>query len=48
MFDIKKVSIFNTLSAEEIKELSRYLLTETFAKKESVFPRVIPLSGSIS
>lgn len=37
MFDIKKVSIFNTLSTEEVKELSRYLLPETFAKKEFIF-----------
>jgi len=37
MFDIKKVSIFNTLTTEEVKELSRYLLTETFTKKESIF-----------
>jgi CRP-like cAMP-binding protein len=37
MFDIKKVSIFNTLSAEDNKEISRYLVPETYAKKESVF-----------
>jgi len=37
MFEIKKVHIFNTLSTEEVKELSRYLLSETYAKKESVF-----------
>jgi CRP/FNR family transcriptional regulator len=37
MFDIKKVHIFNTLSTEEVKELSRYLLSEAYAKKEFVF-----------
>lgn len=37
MFDIKKVSIFSTLSAEEVKELNRYLLPEPFSKKEFVF-----------
>jgi len=37
MFDIKKVSIFNTLSAEEVKELTRYLLSEKFSKKEFIF-----------
>jgi CRP-like cAMP-binding protein len=37
MFDIKKVHIFNTLSTEELKELSRYLLSEPYAKKEFVF-----------
>lgn len=37
MFDIKKVSIFNTLSPQEEKEVSRYLLTATFRKKEAVF-----------
>ncbi|MBI5849090.1 MAG: Crp/Fnr family transcriptional regulator [Nitrospirae bacterium] len=37
MFDLKKVSIFSTLSSEELKELSRYLLSETLAKKESIF-----------
>lgn len=37
MFDIKKVSIFNTLRAEDAKEVQRYLQTETFAKKGFVF-----------
>ena len=37
MFDINKVSIFSTLNREEVKELTRYLLSQTYAKKESVF-----------
>ena len=37
MFDIKKVSIFNTLSPEDTKEISRYLVPETYTKKEGVF-----------
>ena len=37
MFDVKKVSIFNTLTAEEVKELSRYFLPESFTKKEFIF-----------
>ena len=37
MFDIKKVSIFNTLSPEDTKELSHYLIPETFSKKEFIF-----------
>jgi CRP/FNR family transcriptional regulator len=37
MFDIKQVSIFNSLSPQEEKEVSRYLLPDTFRKKETVF-----------
>ena len=37
MFDLKKVSIFNALSSEDMKELSRYLVPVTFSKKEFVF-----------
>ena len=37
MFDIKKVSIFNALSSEDIKEISRYLIPDTFTKKEFIF-----------
>ena len=37
MFDIKKVTLFNTLSAQEEREVSRYLSTDTFGKKESIF-----------
>ena len=37
MFDIKQVTIFNTLSPQEEKEVSRYLLPDTFRKKETVF-----------
>jgi CRP-like cAMP-binding protein len=37
MFEIKKVSIFSTLNTEDIKELFRYLVPETYAKKESIF-----------
>jgi CRP-like cAMP-binding protein len=37
MFDLKKVSIFNTLSQQEEKEVSRYLSLSTFRKKEAIF-----------
>jgi CRP/FNR family transcriptional regulator len=37
MFDIKKVSIFNTLTADDTKELSHYLIPESFSKKEFIF-----------
>ena len=37
MFDIKKVSIFNALSDTDTKEISHYLVPETFAKKEFIF-----------
>ncbi|MBI5639294.1 MAG: Crp/Fnr family transcriptional regulator [Nitrospirae bacterium] len=37
MFDIRQVSIFNTLSPQEAKELTPYLIPEKFRKKESVF-----------
>ncbi len=37
MFDIRKVSIFNTLSDRDAKEISPYLLTQRFRKKETIF-----------
>lgn len=37
MFDIKQVTIFSTLSQQEEKEVSRYILTNTFRKKEAIF-----------
>jgi len=37
MFDIKMVTLFNTLNAQEEKEVSRYLTNDTFRKKESIF-----------
>lgn len=37
MFDIKQVTIFNSLSPQEEKEVSRYLLPDAFRKKETVF-----------
>lgn len=37
MFDIKQISIFNTLSPQEEKEVSRCLLNAAFRKKESIF-----------
>ena len=37
MFDIRQVSIFNTLSAQDAKEIAPYLQTENFRKKESIF-----------
>jgi CRP-like cAMP-binding protein len=37
MFDIRQVSIFSILTAQEAKEISHYFLPDTFAKKETVF-----------
>jgi len=37
MFDIKTVTLFNTLNAQEEKEVTRYLTNGTFRKKESIF-----------
>ncbi len=37
MFDIANVSLFNTLSAEDIKEISRCLVPGSFSKKEFIF-----------
>ena len=37
MFDLGQVTIFNTLSAQEIKEISPYFLTAKFRKKEAIF-----------
>ena len=37
MFDIKKVTIFNTLNTQEQKEVAHYLADETFRKKETIF-----------
>jgi len=37
MFDIKQISIFNTLSPQEEKEVSHYILNTTFRKKEAIF-----------
>lgn len=37
MFDIKKVTIFNALSAEDAKEIARYLSPAVFSKKEFIF-----------
>src|SRR3990172_9810010 len=37
MFDIKTVTLFNTLNPQEEKEVSRYLTNDTFRKKESIF-----------
>jgi CRP-like cAMP-binding protein len=37
MFNLRNISIFNTLSAQEEREVSRYLVTVTFRKKETVF-----------
>jgi CRP-like cAMP-binding protein len=37
MFSIKNVSIFNSLSSQDEKEVSHYFLSETFRKKESIF-----------
>ena len=37
MFDITKVSLFNTLGAEDVKEVSHYLVPGTFSKKEFIF-----------
>ncbi|MEW6107921.1 MAG: Crp/Fnr family transcriptional regulator [Nitrospirota bacterium] len=37
MFDLRQVSIFNTLSPQEAKEIGRYLQHEKFRKKDSIF-----------
>ena len=37
MFDIRQVAIFNTLSAEEAREISPYFLQGKFRKKEAIF-----------
>ncbi|MDA8077858.1 MAG: Crp/Fnr family transcriptional regulator [Nitrospiraceae bacterium] len=37
MFDITQVQIFNTLRPQEAKEISPYLLSGKFRKKESIF-----------
>lgn len=37
MFDIRNISVFSTLNANEAKEVNHYLVAETFRKKETVF-----------
>jgi CRP-like cAMP-binding protein len=37
MFEIRQVPIFNTLSGQEAKEISPYLLSAKFHKKETIF-----------
>jgi CRP-like cAMP-binding protein len=37
MFQLNKVSIFNTLSDSDVKEVRKYLVTESYRKKESIF-----------
>lgn len=37
MFDIRQVSIFNTLNAQDAKEIQPYFLTDRFSKKETIF-----------
>lgn len=37
MFDIRQVSIFNSLSEKDARELSPYIQTERFGKKDSIF-----------
>lgn len=37
MFDIKNIAIFNTLGPQEEKEVVRYLIADTFRKKEMIF-----------
>ncbi len=37
MFDIRQLSIFSTLSAQDAKEISPYLLSGKYRKKEAVF-----------
>ena len=37
MFDLRNVTIFNTLGAQEIKEITPYFLNAKYGKKESVF-----------
>lgn len=37
MFDLKKISLFNTLSEAEIKEISSYFIASSVKKKEVIF-----------
>ncbi len=37
MFDIGQVAIFNTLSAQEVREITPYFLIGKFRKKEAIF-----------
>ncbi|MDA8104311.1 MAG: Crp/Fnr family transcriptional regulator [Nitrospiraceae bacterium] len=37
MFDLRQVSIFNTLSAGEAREISPYFLSGEYGKKETIF-----------
>jgi len=37
MFDLRQVAIFNTLNQQETKEISRYVMTDTYGKRESIF-----------
>lgn len=37
MFQLNKVSIFNTLSDSDVKEIRKYLVTENYRKKETIF-----------
>jgi CRP/FNR family transcriptional regulator len=37
MFDIRQISIFNTLSVQDAKEIHPYLISDTFAKKDTIF-----------
>ncbi len=37
MLDIRKISIFSTLNANEAKEVSHYLVPDSFRKKETIF-----------
>ncbi len=37
MFDLRQVSIFSTLSPQEVKEIQPYVRVERYKKKESIF-----------
>lgn len=37
MFQLNKVSIFNTLSDSDVKEIRKYLVTEDYRKKQVIF-----------
>jgi CRP-like cAMP-binding protein len=37
MFDISKITIFNTITPQDAKEIAPYLLPKTYKKKETVF-----------
>jgi CRP/FNR family transcriptional regulator len=37
MFQLNKISMFNTLSDSDVKEVRKYLITENFRKKEFIF-----------